>query len=189
MSSNLLIRAVVAFSSRESWTDPEWVVQTSRENMLADYAKWSPTVQSIMFAMIKPDIWALFNHTPTRTYVQSHPRICLLGDAAHASTPHSGSGAGMCVEDCYILSELLAETTSTKDLEKAFKAYDEVRRPRSQKLVEESREAGMLYDLQGPTGDDLEGLERNMKQRMNWIWGHNLTLDFSKASFILKDSL
>jgi salicylate hydroxylase len=157
--------------------------------MLADYAKWSPMVKSIMSVMIKPDIWALYNHTPTRSYIQSHPRICLLGDAAHASTPHSGAGAGMCIEDCYILSELLTETTSVNDLEKAFKAYDEVRRPRSQKLVKESREAGMLYDLQGPTGDDLEGLEKNMMQRMNWIWDHNLTLDLEKARSILKDTL
>jgi len=157
--------------------------------MLTDYAKWTPIVQLIMSAMIKPDIWALYDHNPARSYVQSHPRICLLGDAAHASTPHSGAGAGMCVEDCYILSELLAETTSVKALEKAFKAYDEVRRPRSQKLVKESREAGMLYDLQGPTGDDLEGLEKNMKQRMNWIWDHDMILDLGKARSILKDAL
>jgi salicylate hydroxylase len=157
--------------------------------MLADYAEWTPSVQAIMSAMIKPDIWALYNHTPAKTYVKSHPKICLVGDAAHATTPHSGAGAGMCVEDCYILSELLGEARGVKDLEAAFSAYDEVRRPRSQKLVEESREAGMLYDLEGPTGDDLEGLERNMKQRMNWIWDHDLTVDLEKARSLFRDSL
>jgi salicylate hydroxylase len=53
----MLIEVVVAFSSRESWTDPEWVVTNSREDMLADYDTWNPTVKAIISAMQKPDIW------------------------------------------------------------------------------------------------------------------------------------
>ncbi|KAF2706932.1 salicylate 1-hydroxylase-like protein [Pleomassaria siparia CBS 279.74] len=179
---------VVAFNSRENWTDPEWVVQTSRDGMLADYSTWCPTVQSIVSAMQKPDIWALFNHNPAPTYVKTRPRICLLGDAAHASTPHSGAGAGMCIEDCYILSSLIADVTDAKNLETAFKAYDEVRRPRSLKLVKESKEAGMLYDFEGPTGDDIEALESNMKHRMNWIWDADISLDLEQARMIFNQN-
>ncbi|KAJ4355058.1 hypothetical protein N0V95_003276 [Ascochyta clinopodiicola] len=36
--------SVVAFSSRPTWTDSDWVVQTSREEMLKDYEHWSPKI-------------------------------------------------------------------------------------------------------------------------------------------------
>lgn len=134
--------------------------------------------------MEKSDIWALFNDPPSATYYGLSPRICLLGDAAHATTPHQGSGAGMCIEDCYILGRLIAEVSGAQDLGKAFRAYDEVRRPRTQKLVRTSREAGMLYEFEAE-GDDLEAIEKNFKSRMNWIWDVDLQKDLEKALSIL----
>jgi salicylate hydroxylase len=162
------------------------VVKTSRDKMLADYADWTPTVQAIVSNMQNHDVWALFNHTPARTFYQSQPRVCLLGDAAHASTPHQGSGAGMCVEDAYVLSELLAEVDSAKDLVKAFEAYDAVRRPRSLKLVETSREAGMLWELEGSEGSDFDAYERDACSRMSWIWDHDLDVDLERARTMLR---
>jgi 2-polyprenyl-6-methoxyphenol hydroxylase-like FAD-dependent oxidoreductase len=35
-------------------------------------------------------------------------RVALLGDAAHAATPHLGQGAGMAIEDSLVLAEELA---------------------------------------------------------------------------------
>ncbi len=63
-----------------------------------------------------------------------------------------GAGAGMGIEDCYVLGNLIGEAKSVADLDRAFRAYDEVRRPRTQKLVTTSREAGRLWDfeLEGP---------------------------------------
>ncbi|KAI6091461.1 mannitol 1-phosphate dehydrogenase [Hypoxylon rubiginosum] len=175
---------VVAFSSSQSWTDPQWVVKASKEKMLSDFDAWGPTVHTIINSMEKSDIWALFNDPPSATYYGLSPRICLLGDAAHATTPHQGSGAGMCIEDCYILGRLIAEVSGAQDLGKAFRAYDEVRRPRTQKLVRTSREAGMLYEFEAE-GDDLEAIEKNFKSRMNWIWDVDLQKDLEKALSIL----
>ncbi|KAF2447513.1 FAD/NAD(P)-binding domain-containing protein [Karstenula rhodostoma CBS 690.94] len=177
---------LVAFSSRAEWTDPEWVVKTSREDMLADYADWTEKVKSIMANVKNPDIWALYNHAPARTFYQTRPRVCLLGDAAHASTPHQGSGAGMCIEDCYVLGELLGEISGADELEKAFRAYDAVRRPRALKLVETSRQAGMLWELEGPEGDDLDAFEKNAVTRMAWIWDHEIEQDLERARELLR---
>jgi salicylate hydroxylase len=177
---------VVAFSSKDEWTDPEWVVKTSREQMLADYADWTPTVKSIMENLQEPDVWALFNHAPARTFYQSRPRICLLGDAAHASTPHQGAGAGMCVEDCYVLSRLLAEVEDVGHIERAFHAFDEARRPRTLKLVETSRAAGMMWDLEGPDGDDLDAYECNACARMAWIWDHDVDVNVERGLSLLR---
>ncbi|KAI1374466.1 mannitol 1-phosphate dehydrogenase [Hypoxylon crocopeplum] len=176
---------VVAFNSCETWTDPKWVVSTTKENMLADYSTWGPMVNTIIANMEKRDIWALFNHPPAKTYYSTSPRICLLGDAAHATTPHQGSGAGMCIEDCYILSRLIGEVESAQDLGKVFQAYEEVRLRRTQDLVRTSKEAGMLYEFE-LEGDDLEAIERNFKARMSWIWDKDLKQDLEKALSILK---
>ncbi|KAF7450604.1 hypothetical protein A1F97_02042 [Pyrenophora tritici-repentis] len=180
---------LVAFSSKPTWGDPNWVVSTSREDMLEDYKHWSPAVRAIMDSLQKPDIWALFNHPPAPTYYTTKPLICLVGDAAHASTPHQGAGAGMCIEDAYILSELLSQCHTKSDLQKAFYAYDAVRRPRTQKLVKTSREAGMLWDFEGEgIGDDLEALEKNATTRMSWIWDHEILGDLAMAKDMMAEA-
>jgi 2-polyprenyl-6-methoxyphenol hydroxylase-like FAD-dependent oxidoreductase len=38
-------------------------------------------------------------------------RVLLIGDAAHATTPHLASGAGMAIEDAIVLGELLRRAT------------------------------------------------------------------------------
>jgi salicylate hydroxylase len=76
--------------------------------------------------------------------------------------------------------------TSAEGLEKAFRAYDEVRRPRALKLVETSRQAGVLWDLEGVEGADLEAFERNACGRMGWIWDHDIETDLERARVLMR---
>ncbi|ORY58084.1 salicylate hydroxylase-like protein [Pseudomassariella vexata] len=170
---------IVAFCSRDSWTNPKWVLPASQEQVLADYSTWGR--KTILTALENPNVWALFDHPPARTYCSG--RVCLLGDAAHATSPHEGSGAGMVIEDAYILSSLIGGIGDAQDLDYAFKAYDEVRRPRMQKLVTTSRDAGMIYDLE-LYGDDLEAIEQNVIHRCDWIWGVDLSAEMERAKGI-----
>ncbi|WP_229261880.1 FAD-dependent oxidoreductase [Duganella guangzhouensis] len=68
-------------------------------------------------------------------------RVVLLGDAAHATTPHLASGAGAAVEDALVLAEELARAGSH---EAAFKVYMERRLPRARMIVENSVALGEL---------------------------------------------
>lgn len=174
---------VVAFASRDSWDDDRWVVPTTKEEMESDFAAWGPHVQKIVNAMQKPDIWALFMHPDCNTFVKG--RVCLTGDAAHATTPHQGAGAGMCLEDSYILANLLKDANSVDDLEKAFKAFDAVRRERTQRNVKTSKEAGQLYDFE-LFGDDLEKIEESFLTRMRWIWDIDLEAQLKQAQGIFR---
>jgi salicylate hydroxylase len=153
--------------------------------MEADFAEWGPHVQKIVGAMQKPDIWALFYHLPCDSYYKD--RVCLLGDAAHASTPHQGAGAGACVEDSLFMSELLQEVAKKEDIVKAFKAFDEVRRPRTQKIVKTSGEAGQLYEFE-LEGDDLDKIEKNQTQRQRWIWDYDMDAEVERARQIYHSS-
>lgn len=62
-------------------------------------------------------------------------RVVLLGDAAHATTPHLGQGAGMAIEDSLVLAEELA---AQADIAAAFAAYHARRQPRCSYIVENS---------------------------------------------------
>lgn len=78
---------VVAFSTKADgkWDDPEWVKPMDKEAMFKDFEGWAEAPLKILSLMQKPDVWALFDTPPAPTYCKG--RICMLGDAAHASTP------------------------------------------------------------------------------------------------------
>ena len=171
---------VVAFSTKPDgrWDDDRWVVPLHRADLERDFAHWGPTAKKILGLMEKPDVWALFEHPPAPTYCRN--RVALVGAAAHASTPHQGSGAGMAVEDAYILSSLLGAARTDADLPDVFAVYDELRRVRSQKLVATSNEAGLQWELEHPAvSDDEDSFRRLLHSRLRWIWNHDLTAELA----------
>lgn len=66
-------------------------------------------------------------------------RVCLAGDAAHATTPSSGQGASLALEDAMVLAQCLRDARSP---ELAFEAFERARRQRVQTIVRQSRRAG-----------------------------------------------
>jgi 2-polyprenyl-6-methoxyphenol hydroxylase-like FAD-dependent oxidoreductase len=68
-------------------------------------------------------------------------RVALLGDAAHAMTPNLGQGACQAMEDAATLAAVLDRETSIPD---ALARYDRLRRPRTQRIVRQSRQMGAI---------------------------------------------
>lgn len=179
---------VVAFGTKGDgkWEDPEWVKPMDREAMMEDFKGWTEATQKILSMMQKPDIWALFDHPPAPTYTKD--RVCMLGDAAHASTPHCGAGAGQAIEDALCMSRLMRLVYDAEDIPRAFKAFDQVRRPRSQRLVKVSRESGWLYDLQlEGYMDDWDKIAEKLKENQSWIWEHDLEADVREAERVFRE--
>jgi salicylate hydroxylase len=116
----------------------------------------------------------MWEHLPARTYVDGP--ICIMGDAAHSTTPWQGSGAGISVEDALILSALLGQITSREQAPAALKVYDEVRRPRTQRVVKSSRETGLIFCGRNPEYTlDVAGVQGKLPSRWDFI------LDFDNA--------
>ncbi|ROV90083.1 hypothetical protein VMCG_09790 [Cytospora schulzeri] len=187
---------VVAFSSAKEWTDERWVVEANHKKMKEGFAGWSSTATKIISMMQKNDIWALFNHSPASTFVSDDGRVCIIGDAAHATTPHKGSGAGMAIEDSYILGNLISEALSGeivdvgKAIPAAFRVFDATRRDRTLRLVEDSRETGQLYDLEHPEiGTDKAKIRETLLKRMEWVWTHDVKDELTDTLDKLKNSL
>jgi salicylate hydroxylase len=131
----------------------------------------------------QPDVWALFDHPPARTYHDG--LVAIVGDAAHATTPHKGAGAGMAVEDAYILGNLFGAISDRTQIQRVLTAYDATRRARSQRLVADSREQGMLFDLELGI-EEPDQFTSNITERMQWLWNYDITKELEEACKLLK---
>ena len=66
----------------------------------------------LFFQLIdEPEKWALFNHLPAPTYAKGN--LCILGDAAHATTPHLGKSRK-------VIDSIQFQTSTPKMLEQFF---------------------------------------------------------------------
>lgn len=88
-------------------------------------------------------------------------RVVLIGDAAHATTPHLGQGAGMAIEDSVVLAEELAQNDEP---EAAFEAFRARRYDRCKFIVENSIAVGE-YQLGQRDHLDYPALTREMFER------------------------
>ncbi len=75
--------------------------------------------------------------------------VCLLGDAAHATTPNLGQGACQAVEDAYVLGKLLTAGTALPD---AFADYERLRKKKAHAIVNSSWKIGKLAHLDSRVG-------------------------------------
>jgi 2-polyprenyl-6-methoxyphenol hydroxylase-like FAD-dependent oxidoreductase len=66
-------------------------------------------------------------------------RVVLVGDAAHATSPHVGQGGAMAIEDAVVL----AEEVTSGDVDTALERYVERRYPRCREIWEISRQIGV----------------------------------------------
>lgn len=121
----------------ESWTAPGDV-----EELAAAYRGWDPRVLAIIAAMDQTFRWGVYDREPLKTW--SMDRITLLGDAAHAATPHLGQGANQAIEDAITLAVLM-EDAKPQDLPARLDLYETLRLDRTHKVRGQARQAGLIY--------------------------------------------
>jgi 2-polyprenyl-6-methoxyphenol hydroxylase-like FAD-dependent oxidoreductase len=108
----------------------------------ARFGHWHEPIPSLLAAVGDDDVLHndIFDLPPIDTFVRG--RVVLVGDAAHAMTPNMGQGACQALEDAVVLAECLADDD--------LASYDERRRRRTQKIVQQSARIGRLAQLQSP---------------------------------------
>ena len=109
--------------------------------VLRRFGDWHDPLRSIVEAtrpddVLRHDIYRL--STPLPAFAQG--RVVLLGDAAHAMTPNLGQGACQALEDAVTLGAVLG----IYNIDTALGRYDQLRRPRTEKLVTMSTRAGRM---------------------------------------------
>lgn len=87
----------------------------------------------------------LYDIKPLDSFV--HNRILLLGDAAHATTPNMGQGAGQAIEDAY---ELMLALHKDSCIPAAFSQYNKKRVTKAKKVIQLSRQIGRVAQWENP---------------------------------------
>ncbi len=87
----------------------------------------------------------LVNYRPLEVLLIDGPwhkgRVLLIGDAAHATTPHLGHGAGLAVEDAVVLGEELGRSD---DLQEVFDRFMARRLGRARHVIQTSTQISKL---------------------------------------------
>ncbi|EIW63582.1 FAD/NAD-P-binding domain-containing protein [Trametes versicolor FP-101664 SS1] len=183
---------VVAMASRpdlykSTYAGP-WVVDCSREEVLECFAGWEPEVEEMLKRIEKPTKWAIHELKPLPFYTKG--RVALLGDAAHAMCPHQGAGAGQAIEDAFILAEILGHPRATlSTIPQALAAYETVRLPMANHVLNGSRESGDMYEFNGSLGDDLVRLGPQIGSQWDWLWETTPEGEREKASQVLMSTI
>lgn len=167
-----------------TWTQADWTVPATIDEIRQRFKGWYQPLIDMICDYTLPSKWALFDLQHDAPYYKSN--VCLLGDSAHATTPHLGAGAGMAMEDAYLLSNLVASVGTVAHVEHAFRAYDAVRRPRTQGCVEKSRNAALAMDFLIPDSvDDTVALKQALQASYKWLWHEDLEAQLCKARELL----
>ena len=108
-----------------------------------------------LFADFHPVINKVIKATPEHTIIRNdihdlhplskwyHNNVCLLGDAAHATTPNMGQGGAQAIEDAYYISKLVLENPNKN----IFQDFQKIRRKKVAYVVKQSWNTGKMAHL------------------------------------------
>jgi salicylate hydroxylase len=173
LEDRTLVQVVVSAVERHHPENRKHVLTTE---MLEDQFKNWPDapvargVKQLLLQQAEPAAWSQWEHKTTPTYANNN--VCIVGDAAHATTPWQGAGAGQALEDAAILKTLFSQVHRPQYVAAAFKAFDAVRRPRCQRVIDSSRGTGAIMCGQDKElGLDAAKLAEGLAPRWGFIFG------------------
>jgi salicylate hydroxylase len=115
----------------------------------------SKSLQSVFQAATEQKAWTrwdLFDRPPLTSSAEmanpTHPRIALLGDAAHPMLPYLAQGAAMALEDAQALATCMAENIG--DIPSALQKYAHARWQRNAKVQMQAKRNGDIFHASPP---------------------------------------
>jgi 2-polyprenyl-6-methoxyphenol hydroxylase-like FAD-dependent oxidoreductase len=118
-----------------------------KAQLLKFFQHWHAPIPQIIAATNAENILHndCYDRLPERGW--SAGRVCLIGDAAHPTTPNLGQGGCMALEDAIVLTKCLRKSLSSND---AFREFEELRFARTKFITERSLMIGNVGQWQNP---------------------------------------
>ena len=103
--------------------------------------------------------------------------VCVMGDAAHATSPSAGQGGSMALEDTMVLSKCLRDIPN---IEQAFSTFQNLRKTRVEAVIQQARRngsrkiphpiLGLIRDLLLPKflKAGAKGIHQTYTYKINW---------------------
>ncbi|MEM8750893.1 MAG: FAD-dependent monooxygenase [Pseudomonadota bacterium] len=123
-----------------------WTTDTRQTNLDSVFSRWGETVQVMLKSNGNWGGWPIFAMENSRGFA-SGP-LCLIGDAAHAMTPHAAQGGVCAIEDASVLAACCMESRS--NLPTAFQQFEKWRLPRVKMIMRLAQKNRSLYHMGGP---------------------------------------
>ncbi|KAJ5587409.1 uncharacterized protein N7459_003174 [Penicillium hispanicum] len=130
--------------------------------------EWGDALRDLVANTSVLKFYPVYRLPPGGTW--SKGRCVLVGDAAHAMSPHAGQGVSMALEDVFLLSRLLEDRD--RPLREVFEKYDQIRRPRVNEIFAMAAQNGKARRKTTPWG--LWFREFGMSMAMNLMWAVGL---------------
>ena len=124
-------------------------VKPSEVNLIEFFSEFHSDILNIISATKKEQIIVsdIFDLKPIDKWQGEN--VCLVGDAAHATTPNLGQGACQAIEDAYVIGKLL---DSGMAIENTFNAYENLRRKKAHTIVNTSWTLGKMAHIENNFG-------------------------------------
>ena len=134
-------------------------------------AQAQPEAQQVASLVHLERRWAIADREPKRNWHDG--RVCLLGDAAHATLQSLAQGAGMAIEDVVCLSQRMQQ--HGMDVSSAFKAFERARFLRTARVQWVSRHLWEDYHCDGVQAQVRSDIfsQRDVEDQyrcLDWLW-------------------
>jgi len=136
----------VAQYESEEWKEESWSTPGDVKELRGLYRDWDPQVTDILNNVEQTYKWALYTRPALPWW--SDGRVCLMGDACHPTLPNLASGAGMAIEDAYIVAELLNRTNDP--IPETLEAFYKLRIDRCTKIQKASESMASFFHIRNP---------------------------------------
>ena len=144
-----------------------------KRHLLNFHAGWHDPIPQILEAATDIVVTATLDVATLPNW--SRKRALLIGDAAHATSPHAGQGASVALEDALRLGRLMRTIRRSA---RSFETFEDERRPRAERIVAVARRNGNSKGEFSATGawirDRMLQLMIPLTSKgMDWMYAYN----------------